>query len=112
MAKGIYYVSLHPTGEPAQWVAVAFFPEAALATMQGIAMITATSQEGQGGKLFTWDGSKLAQGPIAGVDFGGLNWWPEKPLSTLWVAGEALGASVRDWFQEFMSQWAGNWWRR
>lgn len=113
MAKGLYVVTLHPTGETPELVATAMFPEAGLATMNGISLITATSKEGQGGKLFLWDYSNFAKGPIAGVDFGGLNFWPDKTVPGLWISGEDIvGASVRDWFSNFVQQWAGNWWRR
>ncbi len=116
MAKGLYFVSLHPTGENPQWVATAMFSEAGLAAMNGIALITATTKEGQGGRLMMWDASKLAQGPVAGVDFGGLNFWPDQTVPGLWISGEPpgprIGASVRDWFSNFVQQWAGNWWRR
>jgi hypothetical protein len=107
--RGTYYLSIHPTGEPAAWIATATFYAAALGAMHGIARISVNVA---GGWVLVWDAAKPGA-PIAGSQFGDLYWFPDQPVelieegTTAKIAGdltelwEPPGASPagKDWYR-------------
>lgn len=132
--RGTFYLSIHPTGEPAAWVATSTFYAAALGCMHGIARISVNLA---GGWVLVWDAAKPGA-PIAGAQFGDLYWFPDEPvalieegttkvagdldelvgvwqppeLRDLWTAEQDSVGGTGDWFAEFVQRWASNWWRR
>ncbi len=77
--RGTFYLSIHPTGEPAAWIATATFYAAALGAMHGIARISVNVA---GGWVLVWDAAKPGA-PIAGAQFGDLYWFPDEPVALI-----------------------------
>lgn len=112
--RGNYYIQVQALNEPGVVVAQAWYSEAAIAAMHGVARVCIAVS---GGWVFVWDAAKTSTGPIAGAVFGDTYWFPWEEATPLIEEGTLQAqapkvAGIRDWFQEWVHRVASAWWRR